>query len=80
MTEVCERVDAGYSQGCEKRCVFFKALPTEDQSKNIKAIQIAATGDEFPGLFNTMCGGCVKFTMAQAAINEATIKFGHVVI
>ena len=60
--------------GCEDKCVFFRALPDGSKSINMAAKQAAANGREFPGSANTLCGGCAAIERNQTALEEAIIQ------
>jgi hypothetical protein len=64
--------------GCEEKCVFFKALPDSDQGFNRAAKHAAEYGREFPGSAGSMCGGCVSLEKIRQALEERqATTLGH---
>jgi len=64
---------------CEESICFFMGLSPENKVLNQRARVAALDGQDFPGIHNTMCGGCVKEKITAFVLNQkmAELLHGH---
>lgn len=62
---------------CDDRCIYFAALSPEQKIENARIRAAAEKGQEPPGLYKTLCGGCIKERGINAALEEKIEKLLH---
>lgn len=59
---------------CEESCFYFATLSPKEKILNRKARWVTRKGEEFPGLLNTLCGGCIKIKIINSCLDKKIRK------